>query len=63
MNAGEGLGEPKESRGESGSELDDRKVIGEDRIWIMGVVFQEGIRPEGGVGWGQVVSQTSFLGS
>lgn len=43
------------------SELKDREVIGEDRIqYDGGSTFQEGASHEEGVGWEQVVSQTSF---
>lgn len=43
------------------SELEDREVIGEDRIQNDGgSTFREGARHEEGVGWEHVVSQTSF---
>lgn len=45
-----------------GSELEDREVIGEDRIPNdVCSAFQEGVRHEEGVSWRQAVGQTSFL--
>lgn len=40
-----------------GSELEDGEVPGEDRIHnVVGDTFQEDVRHEEWVGWGQVVS-------
>lgn len=44
------------------SEVEEREVMGEDRIQnAVGSTFQEGARHEERVGWGPVVSQASFL--
>lgn len=53
----EELDEPKEVGVSCGSELEDGEVPGEDRIRNdVGDAFQEDVRHEEWVGWGQVVS-------